>query len=351
MNNKIKICRHCKKEFIPKYQTFCFCSDECKNAASKFKIDEKFKDKKEGYDYIICKLCGNKVQRIYGTHLNLTHPGVTSIDYKNLFPNEPLVCQIVLDKLKLNSRINMLGEKNINHKSKTTEKERKERSPFSKEWYEKRDLTENDRKEFINEIDRDYNTTIEFYINKGFSEEEAKILLKNRQSTFSLEKCIAKLGVEEGTKRWQDRQNKWKSKVFNETTHISKGTSIESDELIEQILLNIKEEIKPNLLYGKNEKFIYDKENKRAYKYDLTNISNKKIIEFNGVFWHCKPTLFEENFIHPIKKITAKEIWEYDFLKIKTAKDHGYEILLIWEDEYLNDRDNIIKKCINFLNG
>lgn len=54
-------------------------------------------------------------------------------------------------------------------------------------------------------------TRIQYFIDKGLTEEEAKIALKERQSTFSLEKCIEKYGEKEGTKRWKERQDKWQN--------------------------------------------------------------------------------------------------------------------------------------------
>lgn len=51
-------------------------------------------------------------------------------------------------------------------------------------------------------------TRIQYFIDKGLTEDEAKITLKERQATFSLEKCIMKYGKIEGTKRWKERQIK-----------------------------------------------------------------------------------------------------------------------------------------------
>lgn len=60
-------------------------------------------------------------------------------------------------------------------------------------------------------------TSIEHYINKGLSLEEAKIALHERQSTFSLEKCIKKHGEIDGTLIWQARQDKWQKSLNNKT--------------------------------------------------------------------------------------------------------------------------------------
>lgn len=59
------------------------------------------------------------------------------------------------------------------------------------------------------------NTKIEYYIAQGFSEEESKILLSERQSTFSLQKCVEKYGEDEGTLVWRRRQIKWRNSIDN----------------------------------------------------------------------------------------------------------------------------------------
>lgn len=53
------------------------------------------------------------------------------------------------------------------------------------------------------------NTTIEYYTARGYTEGEAIELQSERQRTFTLEKCIEKLGELDGTLRWLERQEKW----------------------------------------------------------------------------------------------------------------------------------------------
>lgn len=76
---------------------------------------------------------------------------------------------------------------------------------------------------------RSYNTTIDYYINKGYSKEEAILKLKERQTTFSLKKCIEKYGKNKGLEVWRKRQEKWqntlKSKSQEEIDDINKRKS------------------------------------------------------------------------------------------------------------------------------
>lgn len=63
------------------------------------------------------------------------------------------------------------------------------------------------------------NVTLEYYINKGFSETEAKEELKKRQSTFSQEKCTKKYGEKEGNIIFFNRQIKWQTSLENKSTN------------------------------------------------------------------------------------------------------------------------------------
>jgi hypothetical protein len=59
------------------------------------------------------------------------------------------------------------------------------------------------------------NMCIEYYLERGYSEAEAKELIKERQSTGRLDKFIERYGEEEGIERWKERQMKWQ-KTLND---------------------------------------------------------------------------------------------------------------------------------------
>jgi hypothetical protein len=63
---------------------------------------------------------------------------------------------------------------------------------------------ENDPDTFINSSIR----RPEYWIRQGYTEEEAKIIISQKQSR-SLEFYISKYGEEEGTKRWKEKNQKW----------------------------------------------------------------------------------------------------------------------------------------------
>ena len=205
-----------------------------------------------------------------------------------------------------------------------------------------------------------YNTNKEFYLKRGFTEDESIKMQIERQTTFSKEKCITNHGEEAGLDIWRARQDKWmhtldqksdeekieinRKKLFNHG-----GFSKISQELFWRIFEKFsKNNIKFEELNG--EAIRYDKINKKHYKYDYIDFSNKRVIEFNGDFWHCNPIKYNEDHDHKIMKITAKEIWYKDKLKNDWISNRGFEVLIIWESDYRNNPQQTLDKCIEFIN-
>jgi hypothetical protein len=71
------------------------------------------------------------------------------------------------------------------------------------------------KKENLFEWKSKKSNNVEFYLKRGYSEEESKSLVKERQSTFTLKKCIQKYGEVDGHKRWVERQTKWRESIGN----------------------------------------------------------------------------------------------------------------------------------------
>ncbi len=186
---------------------------------------------------------------------------------------------------------------------------------------------------------------IEYWTNKGYSLEEAKIKVKESQTTFTLEKCIKKYGKEEGIKIFNERQTKWKKSLQENFERVGDGRSPSSkfaNSIITELCSYLSIEI------PKKEKWIKCKETNKAYSYDFTY--KKKIIEFNGDYWHCNPKLYEADYFNKNKSLTAAEIWQYDKEKIKVASRHNYQVLVIWERNWIEDPKQTIEQCIKFIN-
>ena len=308
------ICKNCGKTVIV-YKNAKFCSGECriyyKNrqaALRKQNNRNKTLTGTEDVDYVTCKICGIKARQLGDAHFKVFHNSNLS-KYRKLYPDAKITSQVFKDD-------NLIGANNPGSKEKTTEQERKERSPFCKEFYTSRNLDLEKRDKMYESINvkRVPNTKLEYYLNKGFDEETAKALLSERQKTGYY------------------------------GSH-----SKECTEFINTLLERINST--ENYRFGGYEFKLKSNITGKYYFYDFTDIRKKKIIEFNGDFWHAKNNLTEDELtkLHPVSKKSYKDMLLYDNEKYKFAKKNGYTILVVWESEYKKEPEVVMQKCISFL--
>ena len=239
------------------------------------------------------------------------------------------------------------GENNPGHKSKTTDLERRQRSPKCIEFYELRfpGHTQEEYKQMVDDHKKyntskltpeKYSTKIEYWLAKGYTEEEGRIMISKRQRTFTLEYCIEKYGDEKGRDIFNKRQEKW-MKSFKNSIKNNIKNGVQSSNIADEFF-NKLESIVPGgareVLHGR-------------YAFDYIN--NNKIIEFNGDYWHMNPKIYKKDVINKTTGRSAQEIWKRDNEKRKYALGKGYEYYVIWESEYRNDPDAIIKECMEYL--
>ena len=237
-----------------------------------------------------------------------------------------------------------------------------ELSPWSKKFKSYQGISENEKEKVIrqkifckdrndfNKLKKNHNCSIEYYLTKGMTEEEAKKALSERQSTFSLKKCIKKYGEEEGIKRFKERQEKWlksldtpenKEKIkqgqlkgFKST--MGKGYS----EISQQLFNSIKNKLPKNLniLYATNGgEYIVDCSPIKHPMLDFYIPSLKCWIEFDGDYWHGE----------------ARGNQERDRKREEALKEVIPDINLkrVSEREYKKDPTHIINECVDWINS
>ena len=190
--------------------------------------------------------------------------------------------------------------------------------------------------------DRWNNTSLSSFI-KRYGETDGKIkyetytqLLRNNMSFDFL---IQKYGEEEGTKKYLN--NCWKQ---------NNGSRI-ATELFE----NIIKETNINANYGNIETIIFLNTTERALLNQKVIFPDfcfgNKIIEFYGDMWHANPNKFKDtDYPNPFNKdLTSVDIREKDKRREELLCSKGYDILIIWENDYKTNKRDIISKCINFL--
>ena len=205
-----------------------------------------------------------------------------------------------------------------------------------------------------------FNTCIEFYIQRGYTKEDALKELHKRQETFSLSKCIEKFGQEEGLIKFQERQKKWQntlnSKSYEEKINIEKrkynslafssSASIKFfDKLIK--LLNENNYKFDKIYYKDNEYLIWDDNTSRVYFYDFVIPDIKYACEYNGIKFHPKPNFSDYEKLQWKSLYTNKnyeECLKFDNYKNNLIQNNGFYLDIVWEDE---DIDMAIKRIFN----
>jgi hypothetical protein len=343
---KTKKCRHCEIEFYSKYKNIC-CSDKCKEYYEKLKYEnhkeslrkKKIEENKSLTDAVKCAMCEMKSHDLC-SHISRTHK-MSIEEYKIKFPNNPIHSNSQLQKLSENIK----GDKNpgYQHGGKL--------SPFSKKFINADKI---DRKKLYQKVSKSRidnnndNTKIEYYTSRGFSEDGAKIELSKRQSTFSKQSCIDKYGKQKGLEVWSKRQEKWLSSLNSKSEDeikainrkkASPGCNISKAEY--EILKELK-----NNNFDIHHQFCISSEKGYIYDFRMEN----KIIEYYGDYWHCNPKIYKNDYENKRLKMTAKEKWIADKEKELFAEKNNYQLMVVWESDYKENPEKIIKECIKFLN-
>lgn len=188
----------------------------------------KFDDKDDVNSYIVCEHCSFRSGQL-DQHLKKWH-NQTTTEYKLQFPNSVCVSKNASDRVT--------GDKNpaFGHGGRY--------SKFSKNFIKYDGLSDEEVKIGQDEVahkskktkqenPQNSSTNIEYYLTRGFDESEGRKLLSERQSTFSLEKCIEKYGEIGGKFVWQARQDKWQE-TLNSKSHedIEKNNRKKSNQSI-----------------------------------------------------------------------------------------------------------------------
>lgn len=343
-SSRPKTCPHCQTTFYDYWKSgYKTCSEECQRGKDLVASLITYPD---GSDHVECQICGLRGRQL-NNHVKHVHK-MTSEEYKTKFNITSITC----DGFKQEQSSRILGEKNpaAGHGGKF--------SPFSSKFVGYAGFTENEITDQIDSVITQANaskvtnnsvtTTVEYWMGKGLSREDAEDALRKRQTTFSLEICIEKYGEEDGRKRWEERQIKWQdimtSKPQEEIDRINRlkigkasvsGAETELAETLRKCGYDIETQ---HIIY---------KSDVSWYAYDIKH--ENKIIEYHGDYWHCNPIKYEPDYHHTTIGKTAEDIWARDADKVSYAEQNGFEVLCVWETDYNNNKEEVIEQCLNFL--
>lgn len=358
------ICEVCGNNFTPKTKKVTiYCSIKCRQAGSNEKIrlqnQEKFLLEHGDDPHLpVCKECGWKAFDLV-THITKFH----KMPMKEYYSKHNCGVESVFHPEQLKNRQDRIaGEKNpgYQHGGKL--------SSVSKNFIHYQGLSSEETTTKINNIvvkqaesrenNNGYTTRVSYWLARGFNLDESIQKVKERQSTFSLQRCIEELGEIEGTKRWNDRQQLWMYNLY------SKMTQAEIDDLNHRktfairngwskIALSLFDELThPFAVYATHtspeEYMIESKDGTRVVSVDY--ILGNHVIEFYGDAYHANPKLYNALDIPtPLRNQTAQETWNKDVVKQDIIKEAGYQLLIVWEHDYKWNKDETIQRCRDFL--
>lgn len=208
----------------------------------------------------------------------------------------------------------------------------------------------------------------EYWIQHGYTEEEAINNVLRIMPKTNIEWFIKKYGEEEGTLRYNKRIEKYKKimqdKPLEEKLAIIKKRAKKSHKVSKTSVLFFTEVLtrlqKENIQFDNtdvymntNEYYIYDRELKTIYFYDFCIPKIKIMVEFNGIKYHPLPTL-SENELKNWKSLFYNVSGTYqrarDLRKEEIAISKGFNFLTVWDnDEIENSLNNVITLIKNNL--
>lgn len=171
---------------------------------------------------------------------------------------------------------------------------------------------------------------------------ELKSIQKKRKETN-----LKRYGVEFPAKLDSVKKKSKETMLKNGT--ILTGTSKMSRDLFREILKIIKD-VSKIYTYDNNGEYFVRNDLESYYAYDFVDSVNKKVIEFNGDVFHANPKRFSEtDKPNPFNEMTSIEIWQKDKTKLDFIKNKEFEVLVVWEEDWLSDKNEVIRECLQFL--
>lgn len=223
--------------------------------------------------------------------------------------------------------------------------------------------------------------SMNYWIKNGYTQEEAKIKIKNIQTTNGIKYLMGTgLSFDEAYKKQNERNKKFLATLDSKPIEEKKLINMKKGHGIDNYILNgySKEEaVKKSILYYSNRnnysnmsqdffdmlvenlKFdkedVYYKRNNHEYQIyskcvDFYLKSKKLVIEFYGDWWHMNPSIYKET--DTCYGLTATEIWKKDEERINLiySSSEVENIIVIWESEFKSNYMDCISKIKEYIN-
>ncbi len=316
-----------------------------------------------------CMGCGQIVQRLQWTHFRSKCKIASLAEYKRLYPDSPLVAPNLIDKtsVTLENMIAAYGDdEGIRRWNHYREKQAETNT------FEYKAKTHGWTKEQFDSYNASRAVTLENLVIRHGEEEGLAIwerYCESQRYTNTLEYFMRREGDwEKGLDSWlQYNHAKGSSSRADDIASRMGITREEACSIISQRMSSVGVFVSETekafidsvekmtgwmfpYSFRTNQYCIWSSEIGRPFFYDACCPQRKKIIEFHGDYWHANPNKYASNYIVSKRRMSAKDIWTLDQLKGKAAIDRGMSLLVVWESDYLTDK-NCVSKVVKWLNS
>lgn len=197
----------------------------------------------------------------------------------------------------------------------------------------------------------DCKNSVDYWINLGYSFDEALVLREPFLSRNDLKSYIIKYGEDEGKIRYEKRVEKYKNSI-SKNKHLRNSGGYVSKESIRFFVplykFCRKLGIPKNHIYfgikGSREFFIRDKnkEKNEGKFYDFTiTYGINVVIEYNGTFWHPRE---KKEWRNPY--FDYEEQLELEKYKKDLCESFGMKYYVIWDDDNKNKKMEFLKSVM-----
>jgi hypothetical protein len=314
-------CIQCGKLTIGTKRTK-WCSNECMCAYRTSQRNVK-PGAVEGKDYVTCPICNSKAAQISHKHAKMH-------GFKN---QKDMQQQLGIEVTCESKKLKTSGENNpgYQHNGKF--------SVWSENFIHGYDEVKHE--EFKQQQSERMKTSdtnvfgINYWLKETAGDEELAKQLHSKSQTRDLNWFVNKWGEEEGKKRHQAKTEKWLKSC--------KRTNFST---VSQTLFNaISDKVDMTYVYYAT----YNRDDMKNYvnkeyflsvgntwvRPDFIDLATKKIIEFDGDYWHG----------------ATRGNQERDSCRDKLIESEGYCVKHVAECDYKSNPDAVIKECLEFLNA
>lgn len=282
-----------------------------------------------------CKECGTTLPRLQWTHFKYKCTGKfnNGKEYILAYPDETLVDEDVAKKtaVTLENLVSKYGEEEGTerwnmYKSRQAESNSYEYKKNKHGW----------TKDQFNSFNKSRAVTLDNLVKKHGEEKGTSMWVSycERQAyTNTLDYFIEQHGPDIGTEKYNT--------MISQKVYVNKTGSLAS-KLEMDLIENLEKELSFELEYTYKTGQLYVAKETNHVLCDIAH--GNKIIEVYGDYWHCSPEKFPPEYYNVQTKKTAKETWEKDLAKVKACIESGYEVMVVWENEYRRNKQETLER-------